>query len=64
MLVPRLLLQSRPSESPEDSPKAASSELRPKCQRAPTACSPVGSRYSNASTLPLPLFQIGSTVLS
>gem|GEM_PF-6393170 len=44
MLVPRLLLQSRPSESPEDSPKAASSELRPKCQRAPAACSPVGSR--------------------
>jgi len=28
MLVPRLLLQSRPSESPEDRPNAASSELR------------------------------------
>ncbi len=62
MLLPLLLLHSRPSESPEDRPKAASSELRPKCQRAPAACSPVGSRYRRASTLPLPLFQTGSTV--
>ena len=44
MLPPRLLLHSRPSESPEDRPKAASSELRPKFQRAPAICSPVGSR--------------------
>jgi len=60
--IPLRLLHSRPSESPESSPKAALSVLRPSRQRAPVAASLVGSRISAPSTWPL-LFHTGSMVV-
>jgi len=63
-VIPLRRLQTRPRESPASNPKAAPSVLLPKRQRAPAAASPVGSSNNTASTLPLVLFQTGSTVES
>ena len=55
LAMPVLRSQTTPSESPASSPKAASSVLLPKRQRAPAWAS-VGSSSRTASTLPLALF--------
>ena len=61
---PVLRSQTRPRVSPASRPKAASSVLLPKRQRAPATGQLVGSSCRTASTLPLVWFQTGSTVVS